>query len=268
MTSIRNEKKDGLLIVTMSRGKANALNAAMVEELTASVAEAAADDVRGLVLASGCPNFFSAGFDAKEVFAYDRETMTAYFGAYIDLYDALFHLPKPVVGALSGHAMAGGAVLALACDVRVMAEGPFRFALNEINLGVVLSPGVVRMAVDAIGPRHARELFLEGESLTPARAKEIGLAAELAQPEKVLERAVARAHSLAEKPRGAFGIMKRTLIEVSGHPPLGSGRQHLGRFIDQWFTPECIERRQVLTLKLSAISYQPSAKPAAERADG
>jgi enoyl-CoA hydratase/carnithine racemase len=251
MPSIQTENRDGLLIVTMSRGKANALNAAMVDELNASVAEAKADEVRGLVLASSCPNFFSAGFDVKEVFAYDRETMTTYFGAYMDLYETLFRLPKPVVGALSGHAMAGGAVLALVCDVRVMAEGPFRFALNEINLGVVLSPSVIRMAIDAVGPRHARELFLEGETLTPARAKEIGLAAELAPPESVLERAVAKARLLSEKPRGAFGAIKRNLIEVSGHSPLGSGRQHLERFIDQWFTAESVERRSALTRKLA-----------------
>jgi enoyl-CoA hydratase/carnithine racemase len=260
MSLIQNENRDGLLIVTMSRGKANALNAAMVDELNAAVSEAKTDEVRGVVLGSGCPNFFSAGFDAKEVFAYDRKTMTTYFGAYMDLYETLFHLPKPVVGAISGHAMAGGAVLALACDVRVMAEGPFRFALNEINLGVVLSPSVIRMAVDAVGPRHARELFLEGETLTLSRAMEIGLAAELAPPENVLERAVARARALSEKPRNAFGAIKQNLIEVSGHPPPGSGREHLERFIDQWFSPESIAQRRALTLKLSAVSYQPSAE--------
>jgi enoyl-CoA hydratase/carnithine racemase len=250
MPLIRNENRDGLLVVTMSRGKANALNAALVDELEASLARAKKNDVRALILASGCPNFFSAGFDAKEVFAYDRKTMTAYFGAFTDLYEGLFRLPKPVVGALSGHTVAGGAVLALACDVRVMADGPFRFALNEVNLGVVLSPGVIRMAIDAVGPRHARELFLEGEALAPARAKEIGLAAELAPPEEVLERAVARARALAEKPPGAFGEMKRTLIEVSGHPPQGSGRRHLRSFIKQWFAPECVERRNALTESL------------------
>jgi 3,2-trans-enoyl-CoA isomerase len=115
-----------------------------------------------LVLASDRPNFFSAGFDVKEVFQYDREAMTSFFGAFMDLHETMFRLPKPVVAALSGHTVAGGAVLALACDIRVMAQGPFRFALNEVNLGIILPPGIVRMAVDAIGIRHARELFLSG----------------------------------------------------------------------------------------------------------
>src|SRR5438552_7555220 len=166
---VRSENLDGLLVVTLSRGAANPLNAAMVGELHEALAMAQAPEVRGLVLASDRPKFFSAGFDVKEVFAYGREEMTEFFGSNMDLYEGLFRLPKPVVAAVSGHSVAGGSVLALVCDVRVMAEGPFQFALNEVNLGVVLPPGVVRMAVDAIGSHHARDLFLGGEALTPQR---------------------------------------------------------------------------------------------------
>ena len=135
MPLIRTEVADGLLIVTLSRPSANALNAAMVEELHAALARAQEPDVRGLVLASDSRKFFCAGFDAKEVFQYDREKMTTYFGSFMDLYQGLFRLLKPTVAALSGHTVVGGSVLALACDIRVMAEGPFRFALNEVNLG-------------------------------------------------------------------------------------------------------------------------------------
>src|SRR5436190_3494175 len=182
MTSIRTEVADGLLIVTLSRGKANALNAAMIEELHGAVAQAHGPDMRGLVLASDRPKFFSGGFDVTEVFQYGREAMTSYFGSFMDLYEDLFRFSKPVVAAISGHAVAGGAVLALACDVRVMAEGPFQFALNEVNLGVVLPEGIIRMAVDAIGVRHARKLFLGGEALSPTQALAIGLVSELAPP--------------------------------------------------------------------------------------
>jgi enoyl-CoA hydratase/carnithine racemase len=246
MSSIRTERTDGLLIVTMSRGSANALNASMVDELNSAMREAGGHDVRGVVLASDRPKFFSAGFDVKEVFQYDREQMTSYFGAFMDLYETVFRLPKPVVGAVSGHAVAGGAVLALACDVRVMAEGAFRFALNEVNLGIVLPPGILRMALDAVGPRHARESFLGGETLTPLRALDIGLAGELAQPEDVLPRSISRARSLAEKPAAAFAAIKRNLIELSGHAAAGGDQRHLPQFIDLWFAPESGQRRQAL----------------------
>ena len=246
MTSIRTENLDGLLVVTLSRGVANPINAAMLGELHSALAQARSQDVRGLVLASDRPKFFSAGFDVKEVFQYGREEMTSFFGSFMDLYEGLFRFPKPVVAAVSGHTVAGGAVLALACDVRVMAEGPFQFALNEVNLGVVLPAGVVRMAVDAIGSHHARELFLGGEALTPQRALEIGLASELAPPEKTLERAVARARALSEKPAAAFRAIKQTLLDVCGHAPDGGDRRHLSRFVELWFSAESVQRRQAL----------------------
>src|SRR5262245_55262532 len=248
MTFIRTGTADGLLIATLSRGVANPMNMAMIEELLGVLAQAQAPDVRGLALASDRPKFFSAGFDVNEVFQYDRKAMTSYFGSFMDLYEGLFRLPKPVVAAISGHAVAGGAVLALACDVRVMAEGSFQFALNEVKLGVVLPAGVIRMAVDAIGVHHARELFLAGEPISPRRALEIGLVSELATPENVLERALARARALAEKPAGAFGAIKRTLMDVTGHTD--SDREHLPRFIDRWFSPESQRRRQALVESL------------------
>jgi enoyl-CoA hydratase/carnithine racemase len=127
-----------------------------------------------------------------------------------------------------------------------MAEGAFRFALNEVNLGIVLPPGILRMALDAIGPRHARELFLGGETITPARALEIGLASELAQPEEVFARAIARARALAGKPAAAFAAIKRNLIELSGHGDAGGDQRHLPQFIDLWFAPESRQRRQAL----------------------
>src|SRR2546423_1638159 len=251
MTHIRTELSDGLLIVTLSRGKANALNAAMVEELNSALSQAREPNVGGLVLTSDRPKFFSAGFDAKEVFGYDRDAMSAFFGAFMDLYEGLFRMPKPVVAALAGHTVAGGAILALASDVRVMADGPFHFALNEVNLGIILPPGLVRMAVDVMGMAHARELFLSGEMLTPSRALEIGLVSELAVPDQVLERAVARARALADKPGVAFGAIKQTLIEVSGHAAAGSDRRHLARFIDHWFMPDSAQRRQALIESLT-----------------
>jgi enoyl-CoA hydratase/carnithine racemase len=252
MEHITTESQEGLLIVTMSRGKANALNGAMVEELSAMVERARSDEsVRGVVLASDRPKFFSGGFDVMEVFEFDRETMTEFFGRFIDLYEGLLDLPRPVVAAVSGHAFAGGAVLALGCDSRVMAEGDYGFALNEINLGIVLPPGMIRMAVRAAGARSARELVVEGRTFTPRQSLEAGLASEVVAPEDALEQAVRRARALAEKPPSTYGSVKRLFNEVAGLPPAASDRAALGRFIEHWFSHECVQRRQALieTLK-------------------
>ena len=247
MEFVRTERDEELLVVTLSRGKANALNAAMVGEL-ATVVHAAAEtsDVRGIVLTSDRPRFFSTGFDVTEVFAYDRDSMRDFFARFTALTDRLLRLQKPVVAAINGHTFAGGAVLALACDRRIFAAGEYGFALNEINLGVVVTPGIIRTAVAAVGVAHARELILAGATLNPEQAHRIGLAHALAAPEDLLAAARARARELTEKPPIAFGQLKRVFGETTGLPASGEDRPALEMFLEQWFSPEAMARKQAL----------------------
>src|ERR1017187_7675037 len=247
MEHVQAERHNDLLILTLSRGKANALNYALVEELYGAITNAATDEsVRGLVLASDRPRFFSSGFDIREVFTYDREGMGAFFGRFIDLYESLYSFPKPVVAALSGHTFAGGAILAIACDFRIMADGDFGFALNEINLGLAFSPTMCRMLADAVGLTHGREVLLFGEPLTPARALEIGLVRELAPAEQVRDRAIACARSLAAKPPAAYREMKRALRESGGREDTHTDRTTLSQFLDMWFSAEAQDARRTV----------------------
>ena len=251
MEHIQSEPDGDLAIVTLSRGKANALNFALVEELYGAVGAAAADDsVRGLVLASGRPRFFSSGFDIREVFTYDRDGMAAFFGRFIDLYESLYAFPKPVVAALSGHTFAGGAILAIACDFRIMAEGDFGFALNEINLGLAVTPTIRRMLTDAVGVPRGREVLLFGEPLTPSRAREIGLVRELAPAEQVREKAIACARLLASKPPAAFREIKRALRDADGREVAHSDRTTLGQFLDNWFSKEAQDARRAVAARV------------------
>lgn len=253
MPSIRIEIRDSVQIVFLAREKANALNAAMADELNEAVERAVLDDgVKALVLASAVPRFFSVGFDAFEVFQYDRETMAPFWRRFVTLYEELAALRKPTVAALSGNTYAGGAVLALACDQRVMAKGKYGFAISGVNLGIALPPGVMRLAVNAMGPHHARQLFLTGETIPPERALDIGLVQELAGPEKVLERAVSRARHLADKAPTAYGRVK-AMFAGSEH----SDKELEKTFLDQWFSREAEIKRRELLLALSQSSESP-----------
>jgi enoyl-CoA hydratase/carnithine racemase len=219
----------------------------MIDELNAALSDAASrETARGVVLATARPKFFSGGVDITEVFEYDREMMTDFFGRFIDLYEGIMRLPKPVVAAVNGHAFAGGAVLALACDARVMAEGAFGFALNEINLGLALPQGMIRMAANVVGIGKARELVMEGKTLTPAEALKVGLASEVVGPEAVLARAIDRARKMADKPPLTFGAIKRSFNQITGLSPSGSDRQYLSEFIEHWFSPESMRHKQTL----------------------
>ena len=236
----------------MCRPKANPLNAAMIEELLAAVREAASDDaVRALVLASDLPRFFSAGFDFREVFQYTREQMTSFFARFISLYENLYRLPKPVVAALNGHTFAGGAILAVCCDFRVMAEGDAGFALNEINLGLVVTSGLLQIVAGAVGPAQSRALLLTGESIGAARAFATGLVHELAPAGLVRERALAIAEVLAAKPPQAYAETKRALRAAAGYDDSQSDLEHLEAFIERWFSSEAAQARQALVSKLA-----------------
>ncbi len=246
-SQVKWDRRNGTLVITMRRGKANALNLDLVEQLNTAMDQAARDGtIRGVVLGSDSPGFFSGGFDAREVFQYDRETMALFFCRFMDLYESLYLLPKPTVAAVSGHAFGGGAILAITCDLRVFARGQFGFAFSEINLGLTLPPEVERMAACAVGFQHARSMILTGDPLDPARALEIGLAHALLDPDAVLDGAIARCGALAQKPLAAYAATKQSLRRLAGGSAKGNDKSVLNDFLALWFSDEAASRRQVL----------------------
>jgi enoyl-CoA hydratase/carnithine racemase len=258
MAELGCECRDGVLLLRMSRGKANALNLSLVEELNGAVDSAAGDeDVRGVVVASACPGIFSAGFDVDEVFRYDRATMTLFFSRFIDLYESLSLLPKPVVAAVEGHAFAGGAILAMSCDFRVMEEGNFGFAINELDLGVVLPPGLILMLINSLGAGVTREILLTGERVGPGRARELGLVNQVRPRGDVLGYSMNRCAELAAKPRHAFAATKRSIRELCRGPYSRGDRNYLDEFIDHWFSEESTARREALAAGLARRRQDP-----------
>ena len=247
MEHVQLERDGRVLIATMARGKANALNAAFVEELHQVVAQARDDaSVGSLVIASANPRLYSAGLDLGEVFAYDDARMTRFFERFVLLLDDLRAVPKGVVAAVSGHAYAGGALIALACDFRVMADGDFGFALNEVDLGLVLPAAAARWIAPVLGGA-AREVLIAGMPVSPQRAYAVGLATAVVPPEAVRERAVALARSLAEKPPLGFAAIKQALNEATGGVADAETRRgFVDEFMRFWTGTESRQRRQAL----------------------
>jgi enoyl-CoA hydratase/carnithine racemase len=250
MRHLQLTQTDGLLAIRMARPKANALNSEVLADLREALGTVASDSsVRGAVLASALPGIFSAGFDAREIFPYGAAEIKTFFAAFTAVNHAMLDLPKPLGAAIEGHAMAGGAILALACDLRVMGEGEYGYALNEINLGLVLSQGILQMAVAAVGAGPARELFLEGATIAPPRALEIGLVSEIAPSGKAFERVEQRVRGLMEKPPVAFAAVKRMFRESMVLPEAREVEQ-LDKFVAHWTSDESKERRERLAASL------------------
>jgi len=245
-------ERDGrVLVATMARGKANALNAALVDELIDVVVRVRDDDsVGALVIASANPRLFSAGLDFGEVFLYDDERMTRFFERFVQMLDEVRTVPKGVVAAVTGHAIAGGALIALASDFRIMAEGEFGFALNEVDLGLVLPAEAARWLVPPLGGA-AREVLLGGLPISPQRALSVGLATSVVPPDQVRERAVALARTLSEKPPHAFAAIKQAVNEATGGVPgPGTRRGFVDEFMRFWTGAESRQRRQALAASM------------------
>jgi len=246
----KQQVDEGVAVISMARGKANPLNDAFVGELLDILAQArSSNEIRALVLASDVPGFFCAGLDTDEVFAYDREAMHSFFGRFMDLYQGISCHPKPIVAAINGHAYAGGAVLALACDARILTEGTYRFALNEVRLGVTLPMGVTRLAFAAVGMHHGRRMVLTGSRYSPEQALKIGLADNIVPPDDLMPTAVACARELAQIPARAFAATKRMIAEETLFPQ-GSDRAVLESFLDRWFSEEATQHKQALVQSL------------------
>lgn len=247
MEHIRYEQDGPLASIILARGKANALTGPMLAEILEAVEQAQADPAVGaLVLGSATPRFFSAGFDVTQVFRFSREELEPFLRRFATLVDRLLHFPKPTVAALSGHTYAGGAILSLTCDFRVMAAGDYGFALSEINIGVGLPPSIFRMLADAAGVTNARRMFLTGDAVKSARALEIGLVDELASEGDVLEHARALGRTLAAKPPAAYAKIKQVLRASQGHERRPDG-QAFTIDVDTWFSDEAMEsKRRIL----------------------
>ncbi|MFN3412917.1 MAG: enoyl-CoA hydratase/isomerase family protein [Thermoanaerobaculum sp.] len=247
---IRVEDQGGVSVLTMTAG-ANALDenliAAMRQELSALNAAGAP----ALVLASQHPRVFCPGLDLKKLDGAGRETVRAVMEAFLALLREIVSYPGPAIAAVSGHAIAGGCLLAMACDRRVMARSGARLGLSEVNLGIPVPAGAVAMLLALYPTRSVEQLVLEGDGYGGERALELGLVERLADAPEVLPEAVRLARHLASRPSKAFRLaksyMRAFLAETMGQ----RDAQELEAFLDCWFGPDTQDRLAVLVAEMS-----------------
>jgi 3,2-trans-enoyl-CoA isomerase len=203
----------------------------------------------GLVL-SGAPGMFSAGLDVPLLLTLDRDGMRALWSAFYSLLRGLAASPLPVVAAITGHSPAGGAVLALYCDLRVMAEGEFRIGLNEVRVGLPMPPVILAAMRRLVGPRLAERMCVSGALVSPAEAVRIGLVDEVAPPERVVERAVAMAAELAALPRAAMAETRR-LARADLVAMFDAADAEQENLLDSWFSAEAQATMRALVERLA-----------------
>ena len=235
--------------IRLARAPVNALSAQFAGAIDAALSDAYAageggGTVRAVVL-SGQPGMFSAGLDVREVMA-SAASLRALMVAFWRLQQRIARGPLPVVAALTGHAPAGGTVLAVLCDHRVMAEGKFRMGLNEVQVGLFPGETIFRCFERLVGRGRAAALLPRGAMLTPAEALTAGLVDEVVEPARVVPRAIELAAECAALPPMAYrrtrAMVRADLAELFAASPEEIARQ-MG---DDWMTDETREKMSAI----------------------
>ena len=202
---LETEDRSGATVLRLKHGKVNALDTELLRAITAAIGHL---DPGAAVVLTGHGSAFSAGVDLKRIVDGGQPYVREFLPALTETFLAVFNHPGPVVAAVNGHAIAGGCVLAAACDVRLMSGG--RIGLSELSVGVPFPTVALEIMRHAVGPA-AGNLVLTARLLDAAQAQSIGLIHDVEGPESLVGSAVARAQAMASIPAEVFALSKRQL---------------------------------------------------------
>jgi len=202
---------NGIAVVSFARPPMNAMDSAMLEGLAALFDRLAGDPVVRAAVLIGEGKAFSAGLDLKLLPNLDIAEQRRLIAAMNEGFGTLYAWPKPLVTAINGHAIAGGMVVALCGDWRIVADVPLKASLAEVRVGVPYPVSALDIARSELAPTAARRLILFGEELDAAATVALSVFDECVPPDALLAQAIARAERDAELPPRAFALTKRQL---------------------------------------------------------
>ena len=202
MSNVQIDKSEGVCVIHLDDGKANAINDAFLSAVSDGLDQAEAEEM-GVVLA-GRSGFFSGGLDLKNLPNLEPDILFSVLQRFGEVMLRLFVFPRPVVSACTGHAVAGGTVTLLATDERIAADGKFKLGLNETALGLSLPIFVTEFVRCQISPAHHHSILTCGNLFGPQEAKDIGIIHELTDADNVVAQAIKRAKELSNLPKQAY----------------------------------------------------------------
>ncbi|MFH1724124.1 MAG: enoyl-CoA hydratase-related protein [Elusimicrobiota bacterium] len=215
---IQTHDEAGVRRLEMERPPSNALSEDLLRGLIEEVRKAQADSsVRCLVLGSALPKYFSSGLDLDELLGLPPERRSELFRSLVRAHRELAAFPRPTIAVIGGAALAGGWILAMACDFRWMSRETGRVALGEVRLGLSPTTAVIRrLCAIAKDQTLAKDLVLHGRTLKAEPALSGGFVDRLAAAGELREEALREARNLAKLPPKAYGAIKRGLNAASG----------------------------------------------------
>jgi enoyl-CoA hydratase len=204
------EVDDGVGAIRLDRPPANAIDLQTGLELQDAIREAGGRADVGALVVWGGPELFAAGADIKAMAGWSAEEVRPSVEALGDACDLLEELPKVSIAAVTGYALGGGLELALACDLRYLAEDA-KVGQPEIRIGVIPGAGGTQRLTRLIGAGAARRIVYTGDTLEAGEAHDLGIAQIVRPAGEVFEAAVTDARRLARGPREALAAAKRAI---------------------------------------------------------
>jgi enoyl-CoA hydratase len=234
---LASETEQGVAVLTMHHGKANTIDLEFAEALRLRLDEALSADHPAAVL-TGEGSIFSAGVDLIQLRDGGPDYARTIVIAMVEVFAAMVRFPRPLVAAINGAAIAGGCVIACACDYRLISSPTGRIGLTELLVGVPLPAVALEIVRCALGLTGSRRLLYLGSVLGPAAAVDAGLADEIVAEPLLMDRAVAVAGGLGRLPRRTFETTKEQL----NRPILDAVDRMAGvwetRIMDVWSSDE------------------------------
>lgn len=233
----------------LTRPPVNALNPELITALKRAIEQAPKDGAQALLI-SGAPGLFSAGLDIPVLLQLDRDAMRAFWKDFFGVCGALARAPIPVAAAVTGHSPAGGAVLAIFCDYRVMARGEYKIGLNEVQVGLTVPDCIQAALRRLVGTYRAERLLVAGAMLNADAALAAGMVDELTDVDHVVTHARAWLETLLQLPHRAMlttRAMARADLAAAFADPASLPVED---FLDGWFAPEAQATLHALVEKL------------------
>jgi enoyl-CoA hydratase len=207
---IELNETDGIALLRMVNGKANAMSLEFCDLLTVRLDELSRSSVRAVVM-TGTGRIFSAGVDLLRLLDGGADYVSRFLPALHRMLTTAFSSPKPLVAAINGHAIAGGCVLACAADKRLMARDAGRIGVPELLVGVPFPSSALEIMRNALAPQHFAEAILSGATYSVAEAAERRMIEAVVPSEALLDRAMECAKGLAALPPAAFASAKQQM---------------------------------------------------------
>jgi enoyl-CoA hydratase/carnithine racemase len=248
MSGIRLERTGGVVTARFDKARGNAIDEPFARELLDVARQLGADDgLRGVLLASAHPKLFSPGLDLVTLAEYDRPAMEGYMRLFSEAVQALYTLPRPVVAAVGGHAVAGGCILALTADYRILKRGGVQIGLNEVKVGVPLPWSIAMLLRASVPPSALTPVALLGRNFADEEAEKAGLADQLADAEGFEDFCRARLDEFADKDTASIAVTKRYLRDGVLRAMRAREAEEAAAWLDRWFSDTTRDRiRQIV----------------------